>query len=90
MEVMGNFTPLILKIKRAVEITVEHVNGKVPVYAGASAITTKSALNWQKWQKTLGQMPLQYFHQCLLNQRKEMYIISKLLLNQLNCNSLVQ
>ena len=30
--------------KRAVEITVNHVNGRVPVYAGASAITTKNCI----------------------------------------------
>ena len=30
--------------KRAIEITVEHVNGRVPVYAGASAITTKECI----------------------------------------------
>ncbi len=30
--------------KRAEEITVEQVNGKVPVYAGASATTTKGCI----------------------------------------------
>lgn len=30
--------------KRAIEITVNHANGKVPVYAGASAITTKGCI----------------------------------------------
>lgn len=30
--------------KRAIEITVAHVNGRVPVYAGASAITTKECI----------------------------------------------
>ncbi len=30
--------------KRAVEITVNHVNGRVPVYAGATAITTKDCI----------------------------------------------
>lgn len=30
--------------KKAVEITVNHVNGRVPVYAGASAITTKGCI----------------------------------------------
>ena len=30
--------------KRAIETTVEHVNGRVPVYAGASAITTKECI----------------------------------------------
>jgi dihydrodipicolinate synthase len=30
--------------KRAVEVTVQHVNGRVPVYAGATAITTKECI----------------------------------------------
>lgn len=30
--------------KRAVEITVNHVNGRVPVYAGSTAITTKDCI----------------------------------------------
>ena len=34
--------------KRVIEITVEHVNGRVPVYAGASAITTKECIKLAK------------------------------------------
>jgi 4-hydroxy-tetrahydrodipicolinate synthase len=30
--------------KRAIEITVEHVNSRIPVYAGANAITTKECI----------------------------------------------
>ena len=40
--------------KRAVEITVEHVNGKVPVYAGASAITTKECIKLAKMAEDVG------------------------------------
>jgi 4-hydroxy-tetrahydrodipicolinate synthase len=40
--------------KRAVEITVEHVNGKVPVYAGASAITTKECIKLAKMAEDIG------------------------------------
>lgn len=30
--------------KKAVEVAIEHVNGKIPVYAGASAITTRESV----------------------------------------------
>jgi len=40
--------------KRAVEITVEHVNGRVPVYAGASAITTKGCIKLAKMAEEAG------------------------------------
>ena len=40
--------------KRAVEITVNHVNGKVPVYAGASAITTKGCVRLAKMAEEAG------------------------------------
>lgn len=40
--------------KKAVEITVEHVNGKVPVYAGASAITTKECIKLTKMAEYVG------------------------------------
>ena len=30
--------------KKAVEVTVEHINGRIPVYAGANAITTKECV----------------------------------------------
>lgn len=40
--------------KRAIEITVKHVNGKVPVYAGASAITTKDCIKLAKAAEELG------------------------------------
>lgn len=40
--------------KRAVEITVQHVNGRVPVYAGASAITTKGCIKLAKMAEEAG------------------------------------
>ena len=40
--------------KRAVEITVNHVNGRVPVYAGASAITTREAIKLAKMAEKAG------------------------------------
>lgn len=40
--------------KRAVEITVEHVKGRVPVYAGASAITTKGCIRLARMAEAAG------------------------------------
>lgn len=40
--------------KKAVETTVKHVNGKVPVYAGASAITTKECVKLAKMAEEAG------------------------------------
>jgi 4-hydroxy-tetrahydrodipicolinate synthase len=40
--------------KRAVEITVQHVNKRVPVYAGASAITTKECIRLAKTAEEAG------------------------------------
>ena len=40
--------------RRAVEITVEYVNGRVPVYAGASAITTKGCIKLAKMAEEAG------------------------------------
>ena len=40
--------------KRAVEITVAEVNGKVPVYAGASAITTRECIKLAKMAEEAG------------------------------------
>lgn len=40
--------------KRAVEITVAEVNGKVPVYAGASAITTRECIRLAKMAQEAG------------------------------------
>lgn len=40
--------------KRAVEITVQHVNKRVPVYAGASAITTKGCIKLAKMAEEAG------------------------------------
>lgn len=40
--------------KRAVEITVDQVNGRVPVYAGASAITTKGCIKLAKMAEEAG------------------------------------
>jgi 4-hydroxy-tetrahydrodipicolinate synthase len=40
--------------KRAVEITVKHVNKRVPVYAGASAITTKGCIKLAKMAEEAG------------------------------------
>lgn len=40
--------------KKAVEIAVEHVNKRVPVYAGASAITTKECVKLAKMAESAG------------------------------------
>ena len=40
--------------KRAVEITVNHVGGRVPVYAGATAITTKGCIKSAKMAEEAG------------------------------------
>ncbi|MCB2360574.1 4-hydroxy-tetrahydrodipicolinate synthase [Clostridium estertheticum] len=40
--------------KRAIEITVKHVNKRVPVYAGASAITTKGCIRLAKAAQDAG------------------------------------
>lgn len=40
--------------KRAVEITVKHVNKRVPVYVGASAITTKGCIKLAKMAEEAG------------------------------------
>lgn len=40
--------------KRAIEITVNHVNGKVPVYAGTSAITTKDCIKLAQMAEKAG------------------------------------
>lgn len=40
--------------RRAVEVTVEHVAGRLPVYAGASAITTKEAVALGKAAEAAG------------------------------------
>ncbi|TCK92728.1 4-hydroxy-tetrahydrodipicolinate synthase [Natranaerovirga hydrolytica] len=40
--------------KKAVEITVKEVNGRVPVYAGASAITTKECIKLAKMAEEVG------------------------------------
>ncbi|MFP4152147.1 MAG: dihydrodipicolinate synthase family protein [Alkalispirochaeta sp.] len=40
--------------KRATEIAVEHVNGSVPVYAGASAITTKESIRLARMAEAAG------------------------------------
>lgn len=40
--------------QKAVEVTVKHVNGRVPVYAGASAITTKGCIKLAKMAENEG------------------------------------
>ncbi|MDG5786169.1 4-hydroxy-tetrahydrodipicolinate synthase [Evansella sp. AB-P1] len=40
--------------KRAVEITVNHVNGRVPVYVGASSITTQECIKLAKMAEVAG------------------------------------
>lgn len=40
--------------RKAIEYTVDHVNGRVPVYAGASAITTKEAILLAKEAESAG------------------------------------
>lgn len=40
--------------KKAVEVTVQHVAGRVPVYAGASAITTKACIKLAKMAEEVG------------------------------------
>lgn len=40
--------------KKAVEITIQHVNGRVPVYVGASAITTKGCIKLARMAEEAG------------------------------------
>jgi 4-hydroxy-tetrahydrodipicolinate synthase len=40
--------------RRVVELTVEHVNGRVPVYAGASEITTRDCVKTAKMVEAVG------------------------------------
>ncbi len=40
--------------RRATEIAVEHVNGSIPVYAGASAITTRESIRLAKMAEAVG------------------------------------
>ncbi len=40
--------------KRAIDVTVKHVNGRVPVYAGASAITTKECIKLAQMAEKAG------------------------------------
>lgn len=40
--------------KKAVQVTVEEVNGKIPVYAGASAITTRECIKLAKMAESAG------------------------------------
>lgn len=40
--------------RRVVELTVEHVNGRVPVYAGASEITTRDCIKTAKMVAEVG------------------------------------
>jgi len=40
--------------KRAIEITIKHVNGRVPVYAGTGSITTKGCIRFAKMANDAG------------------------------------
>ena len=40
--------------KRAIEVTVEHTGGRVPVYAGASEITTRDCIEMAKMAESIG------------------------------------
>ena len=51
---------MIMKPERAVEITVEHVNKRVPVYAGASTITTKECVKLAKLAEEIGADAVQF------------------------------
>lgn len=60
--------------KRAVEITVNHVNGRVPVYAGASAITTREAIKLAKMAEKAGADALTVLTPMFINpNEQEMY-----------------
>lgn len=60
--------------KRAVEITVAHVNGRVPVYAGASAITTREAVKLAKMAEKAGADALTVLTPMFINpNEQEMY-----------------
>src|SRR5680860_6853 len=57
--------------KRAVEITVKHVNGIVPVYAGASAITTKGCIYLAKMAEDAGADALTILTPMFINPSEE-------------------
>lgn len=60
--------------KRAVEITVEHVNKRVPVYAGASAITTRECVRLAKMAEKVGADALTVLTPMFINPNEnEMY-----------------
>jgi len=60
--------------KRAVEITVNHVNGSVPVYAGAGSITTKGCIKFAKMAKEAGVDAITVLTPMFINpSEKEMY-----------------
>ena len=60
--------------KRAVEITVNHVNGSVPVYAGAGSITTRGCIKFAKMAKEAGVDAITVLTPMFINpSEKEMY-----------------
>lgn len=63
--------------KRAIEITVEHTAGRVPVYAGASEITTRDCIQLAKLAEAIGVQALSvltpYFISPSKNELKEHY-----------------
>jgi len=60
--------------KRAVEITVNHVNGRVPVYAGAGSITTKGCIKFAKMAQEVGVDAITVLTPMFINpSEKEMY-----------------
>ncbi|NLK68910.1 MAG: 4-hydroxy-tetrahydrodipicolinate synthase [Clostridiaceae bacterium] len=60
--------------KRAVEITVEHVNKRVPVYAGASAITTRECVRLAQMAEKVGADALTVLTPMFINPNEnEMY-----------------
>lgn len=64
--------------KRAIEVTVEHTAGRVPVYAGASEITTRDCIKLAKLAESIGVQALSvltpYFISPSKNELKEHYL----------------
>jgi len=60
--------------KRAIEIAVNHVNGRVPVYAGAGSITTKGCIEFAKMAQDSGVDAITVLTPMFINpSEKEMY-----------------
>lgn len=60
--------------KKAVEVTVDHINGSIPVYAGANAITTKECVRLARMAEEAGADALTVLTPMFINpSENEMY-----------------